>query len=112
MTSVIDKLRIMAENAYHAYISSCQRDECLGWRIKVDTRKFGEDELKAHEAAAENLGRYRTLIEVINFLEESTRNGDADELQAVNAALRADQEPLGEEFEAVWDANRDRLYEP
>lgn len=36
----------------------------------------------------------------------------ADELQAVNAALRAGQEPLGEEFEAAWDANREKLYEP
>ena len=36
----------------------------------------------------------------------------ADDLQAVTAALRAGQEPLGEEFEAVWDANRETLYEP
>ena len=28
------------------------------------------------------------------------------------ARLIADQEPLGEEFEAVWDANKETLYEP
>lgn len=27
-------------------------------------------------------------------------------------ALLAEQEPLGPEFEAVWDANRETLYEP
>lgn len=30
----------------------------------------------------------------------------------ITARMRADQEPLGAEFEAVWDANRDTLYEP
>ena len=28
------------------------------------------------------------------------------------AALAKDQEPLGAEFEAVWDAHADDLYEP
>ena len=28
------------------------------------------------------------------------------------AALAKDQEPLGAEFEAVWDAHTDDLYEP
>ena len=28
------------------------------------------------------------------------------------ARIMADQEPLGPEFEAVWDANRETLYEP
>lgn len=35
----------------------------------------------------------------------------AMEITALFAALNIDQEPLGEEFEAIWDANTDRLYE-
>ena len=33
-------------------------------------------------------------------------------LAEIYAALAKDQEPLGAEFEAVWDANVDDLYEP
>lgn len=33
-------------------------------------------------------------------------------LAEIYAGLAKDQEPLGAEFEAVWDANVDDLYEP
>ena len=33
-------------------------------------------------------------------------------LNKMKAQLLADQEPLGPEFEAVWDANLEKLYEP
>jgi hypothetical protein len=34
-----------------------------------------------------------------------------DELAAVDADIAAGQEPLGREFEAAWDENREELYE-
>lgn len=47
-----------------------------------------------------------------------TRNDDKARLEAKRAAvwekvqhLLQDQEPLGAEFEAIWDANLDDLYE-
>lgn len=33
-------------------------------------------------------------------------------LAEIYAKLAKDQEPLGAEFEAVWDAHADALYEP
>ena len=35
----------------------------------------------------------------------------ADRIAEVYASLAEDQEPLGSEFEAVWDANAATLYE-
>jgi len=36
----------------------------------------------------------------------------ASEKNQMAARIMSDQEPLGEEFEAVWDANKGELYEP
>lgn len=35
-----------------------------------------------------------------------------DDLAAVYASLSEGQQPLGADFEAVWDANAEKLYEP
>lgn len=35
----------------------------------------------------------------------------AKEIASIYASLAAQQEPLGAEFEAVWDQNTDKLYE-
>ena len=35
----------------------------------------------------------------------------SQKIAAIYASLLEDQEPLGAEFEAIWDANTDQLYE-
>ncbi len=35
----------------------------------------------------------------------------AREIEIFEAEIRAGQEPLGADFDAVWDANVDKLYE-
>lgn len=40
-----------------------------------------------------------------------TPNELAEALAEIFADFAANQEPLGAEFEAVWDANVDRLYQ-
>ena len=74
LTDVLERMRARADNAYCDYIGQLRRDECLGWEIKVERGKFGEEELKAHCAAAEKLGRHRALHEAANMLEEALRS--------------------------------------
>ena len=73
-TDVLERMRARADNAYCDYIGQLRRDECLGWEIKVERQEFGEAELKAHCAAAENLGRHRALHEAAKMLEEALRS--------------------------------------
>lgn len=42
---------------------------------------------------------------------EPTAETFANEIAAVYASLSEEQEPLGKDFEDVWDANVDKLYE-
>ena len=74
LTDVLERMRARADNAYCDYICQLRRDECLGWEIKVERGKFGEEELKAHCAAAEKLGRHRALHEAANMLAEVLRS--------------------------------------
>lgn len=74
LTDVLERMRARADNAYCDYIGQLRRDECLGWEIKVERGKFGEEELKAHCAAAEKLGRHRALHEAANMLAEVLRS--------------------------------------
>ena len=74
LTDVLERMRARADNAYCDYIGQLRRDECLGWEIKVERQEFGEAELKAHCAAAENLGRHRALHEAAKMLEEALRS--------------------------------------
>ena len=68
LISLIGRLHTRADKAYYDYIDQLQRDECLGWEIKVERGKFGEAELKAHCAAAESLGRHRAFQEAAVML--------------------------------------------
>ena len=77
LSDVLERMRGMADNAYHDYIGQLRRDECLGWEIKVERGKFGEAELKVHKDAAERLGRHRALQEAANMLTEVFRSNDA-----------------------------------
>ena len=45
------------------------------------------------------------------FAEVSDMQKFAQEIASIYADLAAKQEPLGREFEVVWDANVDQLYE-
>lgn len=74
LTTVLERMRARAENAYCDYVHQLRRDECLGRGIKVERGKFGEAELKAHCAAAEKLGRHRALHEAAKMLEEVLRS--------------------------------------
>lgn len=47
----------------------------------------------------------------LTFARRSTRSDFAREIAGLYAALSEGQEPLGAEFEAVWDANVAELYE-
>ena len=76
LTDVLERMRARADNAYCDYIGQLRRDECLGWEIKVERQEFGEAELKAHCAAAENLGWHRALHEAAKMLEEALRGVD------------------------------------
>jgi hypothetical protein len=67
---LLTSLQARADNAYCDYIGLCRRDACLGWEIKVEKGLFGDAELKAHNAAAEKLGRHRALQEAANMLHE------------------------------------------
>lgn len=46
----------------------------------------------------------------VSAVPESAPRGFAQEISSVFAELVEGQEPLGPEFEAVWDANVDELY--
>lgn len=70
LTDMLERMRARADNAYIDYIGQERRDECLGWEIKIERGVFGEYELKAHRAAAEQLGRHRALHEAIGMLTE------------------------------------------
>lgn len=72
-SNLLAKLQARADNAYFDYIELCRRDKALGWEIKVEERLFGGAELKAHKDAAEQLGRYRALSEVIDLLHDEIR---------------------------------------
>lgn len=74
LTDVLETMRARADIAYCTYISQLRRNECLGWEIKVERRKFGDAELKAHCAAAEALGRHRAFHEAANMLEKALTN--------------------------------------
>lgn len=61
-------------------------------------------------------GRARSLAQTVRQAVQDFAQGhlvDDDRALAakIEAALRSEQEPLGAEFEAVWDANRSTLYE-
>lgn len=55
--------RAMSDNAYGAYIKQMRREVCLGWEHKVQTGKFGHDNLDGFMRAAEWLGRHKALDE-------------------------------------------------
>lgn len=74
LNGVLERMRAKADNAYCDYASLMRRDECLGWEIKIEHQKFGEEELKAHCAAAEKLGRHRAMHEAANMLAEVLRS--------------------------------------
>lgn len=59
----------------------------------------------------EDMPEYSTDDIVAALAEQWNRRPNA-ELSALAARIMADQEPLGAEFEAVWDANTGELYEP
>jgi hypothetical protein len=52
-----------------------------------------------------------TTGHLANLILEPTTANFANGLAAIYASLSERQEPLGPEFEAVWDANVDKLYE-
>lgn len=54
---------------------------------------------------------YSFFEESLTLDEPSTAQGFGREIAAVYASLSEGQEPLGAEFEAVWDANVANLYE-
>ena len=45
------------------------------------------------------------------FLPKMTMHDFAQEIAQIFSSLSEDQEPLGSEFEAVWDENLDVLYQ-
>jgi hypothetical protein len=60
----VEQVQGQADRAYCNYIERLRREECLGWENKLKRGLFGDAELKAHCAAAEQLGRHRALSEV------------------------------------------------
>ena len=88
LTDVLERMRARADNAYCDYIGQLRRDECLGWEIKVERGKFGEEELKAHCAAAEKLGRHRALHEAANMLAEVLRSNTGNIRSMENVGRR------------------------
>jgi uncharacterized protein (DUF1778 family) len=65
--------------------------------------------------AAEQLIRENTIVVYggQNYYRQKRTDGDSASLEYANAiASLIPQAPLGSEFEAVWDANTDKLYEP
>lgn len=73
LLAIIKQLRARAQNSSCTYISLCRERGCVGWRLKIETNQFGEAELKAHEAAARELGRYHALHEVADLLAEQLK---------------------------------------
>lgn len=68
VSSLAERLRARASNAYFDYIAQCRRDECLGWQAKVEQNAFGWPEIAAHTKAGELLGRHRALNEAADAL--------------------------------------------
>lgn len=69
--------RAMSDNAYCAYIQQMRRETCLGWEHKVQTGKFGRDNLDGFMRAAEWLGRHRAMAEAERMANDLQANIDA-----------------------------------
>lgn len=52
-----------------------------------------------------------TAGQLTDLVIEPTTEDFASEIAAVYASLSEGQEPLGKDFETVWDTNVDKLYE-
>lgn len=74
LEAIVAEMRRKADMAYCDYIRKMQSPECLGWEAKVNTGKFGSEELRAHVAAGELLSRHRALHEAAEAL--STQAGE------------------------------------
>lgn len=66
---------------------------------------YSEEDARVIADAAEEITRLRARVEELERADRSPR--PPEELRA---ALFQGQEPLGAEFEAVWDANAAELY--
>ena len=74
LDELIDRLRRLSEGAYCDYSQKLNRDECLGAEAKIDLHQFSNSELKAHCAAAEQLGRHKALFEAARLLQEAAKS--------------------------------------
>lgn len=66
--ALINALKCRGDTAYTHYAIVCQSAECRGAAAKLKAGEFGDQELKAHVHAAEELGRHRAYYEVIAML--------------------------------------------
>lgn len=120
----LDKPRAAWAEAIKKNGMLCHQMETLTARVKeleaeVDWHK--ENSARRGEAEAVVLRRVKALEEAYKIAEDALADAGLDDpLIAMRAlltpaheiaAFSAAQEPLGAEFERVWDANADKLYE-
>ncbi len=65
MSKITEVLKSRSDNAYCDFIAQMRRDECLGLEEKVRTGKFEHEELKAHCAGHNLLGRHQAFTEAL-----------------------------------------------
>lgn len=65
---LIKTYRAAGDAAYCDYIAIMSRDVCKGVEHKMETGKFGRDELKAHNSASELLGKHRACVAFVQAL--------------------------------------------
>ena len=90
-------------------IDAFERDFQQSWRVQfradVDAIPAIKDE-RAEAAEAK-------LAKAAAYLQKISRHANRScSAIAARALAELEGEPLGDEFEAVWDANKEELYEP
>jgi hypothetical protein len=65
MSKITEVLKSRSDNAYCDFIAQMKRDECLGPEEKIRIGKFGNEELRAHCAGHNLLGRHQAFTEAL-----------------------------------------------
>lgn len=83
-----------------------------GWELSF----FAHDYLCRHEISFERVEkrapiRIKCIGKGMAAEDGEDSEKQSDRMRAIHEELARKQEPLGKDFEAVWDENRDRLYE-
>jgi hypothetical protein len=60
----------LGDNAYCESIRIAKTPGCLGWEAKVKSGSFSGEEMAAHKASNEAMGRHRGIYQVLKVISE------------------------------------------